>query len=146
MNELVKIFNMLVLYDYNIRVLHWKIVGKGFETNHNLMDSYHSQLNTMIDDIGECILMLKGNIPAFTEIPTYLRNDDSTSYVLLNGTDKYDSEKVLENTRKMFNGLLDAYQKATDNSEIPGDIVSKLQEHQYWLRKESNYKLDSKLQ
>ena len=90
--------------------------------------------------------MLKGNIPAFTEIPTYLRNDDSTSYVLLNGTDKYDSEKVLENTRKMFNGLLDAYQKATDNSEIPGDIVSKLQEHQYWLRKESNYKLDSKLQ
>lgn len=145
MNELLKLFNTLVIYDYNIRVLHWKVVGLDFGTKHELMDDYHSQLNSMIDDIGECILMLHGSIPSLVDIIDNAKNDTDESYTMLTGTETYDARKVIELARKMFTQLISIYQTATTNDSLPGDIVNVLQEHQYWLRKETRYKLDSTL-
>lgn len=145
MNELLKLFNTIVIYDYNIRVLHWKVVGLDFGTKHELMDDYHSQLNSMIDDIGECILMLHGSIPSLVDIIDNAKNDTDESYTMLTGTETYDARKVIELARKMFTQLISIYQTATTNDSLPGDIVNVLQEHQYWLRKETRYKLDSTL-
>ena len=47
-------------------------------------------------------------------------------------------------TRRMFNQLIGFYEKALE-TELPSDIKSKLDEHLYWLRLETGYKLDSQL-
>ena len=144
MNELAKIFNTLVMYDYNVRVLHWKVIGKDFDTKHKLMDDYHAQLNTMTDEIGEIILMLHGTLPSFHEVDNTAMNDRDEKYTMLSGSDVYDGKQVLEYTRRMFNQLIGFYEKALE-TELPSDIKSKLDEHLYWLRLETGYKLDSQL-
>ena len=144
MNELLKLFNTLVLYNYNFRVLHWKVVGLDFGTKHELMDDYHSELNSMTDEIAEIILMLHGSLPSFQGINMYAQNDASETYTMLSGEDTFTVERLLEISRKMFTQLIDFYEAAI-KSDLPGDIVNKLQEHQYWLRKETRYKLDSYL-
>lgn len=144
MNELLKVFNTLVLYDYNIRILHWKVVGLDFGTKHQLMDDYHSQLNTMIDEVAECILMLHGDVPSFIDITHNTGNDQDVSYTLLSGSATYSVEKLLETTRSMFTQLISFYDEIW-KTDIPEDIKSKLQDHQYWLRLETRYKLDSTL-
>ena len=62
-------FKRYSLYDYNIRILHWKTCGLDFGTKHLLMDDYHSQLNSYTDEISE-MLMMTGNtaIPTFDQI------------------------------------------------------------------------------
>lgn len=145
MSELQKLFDTLVLYDYNIRILHWKVVGLDFGAKHLMMDEYHSELNSYVDEVGEMILMLHGDLPSFYEVNNRIMNNTEESFTLLSGNTTYDIPKVLETTRKMFTQLIDLYESAIKSEGLPGDIVNKLQEHQYWLRKETRYKLDSYL-
>jgi DNA-binding ferritin-like protein len=109
-----------------------------------MLDEYHSELNSYIDEVGEMILMLHGDLPSFHDLHDRIMNNSDT-FTLLSGNITYDIPKVLENTRTMFTQLISLYDEAIKADGLPGDIVNKLQEHQYWLRKETRYKLDSYL-
>ena len=90
MNELLKVFNTLVLYDYNIRILHWKAKGLDFGTKHALMDDYHSQLNSYVDEVGE-MLMMTGNVnmPTLFDVLSSIKNDEDEDYIVIAGTAYY---------------------------------------------------------
>ena len=145
MKKVYNLFCALVLYDYNIRMLHWKVNTVDFLAKHLLTDDYHGQLNSYSDELGE-ILMMTGNtnIPTFAEIIERVKEDDD-NYVLLDGNTFYSPEEVLSNTKLMFDHLIKLYDKVITDSDLTSDITSKLEEHQYWLRKESSYKLTSSL-
>ena len=145
MDKVYNLFCALVLYDYNIRMLHWKVNTVDFLAKHLLMDEYHEQLNSFTDELGE-ILMMTGNtdLPSFTEIIERVKNDDD-NYVLLQGDAYYSPAQVLTNTKMMFDHLIHLYGKIVTDDDLTSDIISKLEEHQYWLRKESAYKLTSSL-
>ena len=145
MNKVYNLFCALILYDYNIRMLHWKVNTVDFLAKHLLMDEYHEQLNGYSDELGE-ILMMTGNtnIPSFTEIIEMVKADDD-QYVLLEGENFYSPEQVLSYTKLMFDHLIKLYGKIIKDYTLTSDIISKLEEHQYWLRKESSYKLTSSL-
>ena len=56
MCPLCKLHAVLVYYQYNLRLLHWKIAGIGFDEGHSVMDDYVTQFSDFIDKIGEIIL------------------------------------------------------------------------------------------
>lgn len=145
MKKVYNLFCALVLYDYNIRMLHWKVNTSDFLAKHLLMDEYHEQLNSFTDELGE-ILMMTGNtnLPSLTEIIEMIKEDDD-KYVLLEGNTFYSPVQVLSNTKVMFDHLIKLYGKIITDDDLTSDIISKLEEHQYWLRKESSYKLTSSL-
>lgn len=137
-NELQELFKELVINDYNIRILHWKVVGLDFGTKHELMDEYHAKLNECVDGVGEIILMNGGSIQTLDNL---IKDYDGE---LLNGNDHYTAQQVLIFANRIFEKLIDKYQKAID-SNIPGDVKSKLEEDQFWFRKECKYKLKKSL-
>lgn len=143
MERLQILFSTLVIYDYNIRMLHWKVSGIDFGTKHELMDAYHSELNSMIDEVGEMILMLHGLIPSFAEINLFMSNSPK-SFLIISGKENYDSKTVMNVVNNLFTDLIQLIDD-TKSSNLPSDIISKLEELQYWLRKETRYKLDSTL-
>ena len=145
-NKLLNIFCALVLYDYNIRILHWKTCGLDFGTKHLLMDDYHSQLNSYTDEISE-ILMMTGNtdIPTFDQIIEIIKEDDEEDYIILDGDVYFDASKIISTTKLMFDHLIKLYYGIISDEKLPSDIISVLEEHLYWIRKESSYKLRSHL-
>ena len=145
MNETTELFCALVFYDFNIRELHWKVKGLDFGTKHELMDEYHSKFDSMIDDLGE-ILMMTGNvnIPSLSKVITIIRDSDE-EFIPIDGERYYDVATLLTLCEKMFNHLISIYESVIQNGNLPGDVVNTLQEHQYWLRKEAQYKLKSSL-
>ena len=145
MNETTELFCALVFYDFNIRELHWKVKGLDFGTKHELMDEYHSKFDSMIDDLGE-ILMMTGNvnIPSLSKVITIIRDSDE-EFIPIDGERYYDVATLLTLCEKMFNHLISIYESVIQNGNLPSDVVNTLQEHQYWLRKEAQYKLKSSL-
>lgn len=145
MNETTELFCALVFYDFNIRELHWKVKGLDFGTKHELMDEYHSKFDNMIDDLGE-ILMMTGNIniPSLSKVISIISDSDE-EFIPIDGERYYDVATLLTLCEKMFNHLISIYESVIQNGNLPGDIVNTLQEHQYWLRKEAQYKLKSSL-
>ena len=147
MSHLEKIFNALVLYCYNMRALHWKIKGLSFDTKHELADNYHEKLAGFVDDIAE-ILMMLGNAPK--DLRTVVGNigsDENEGYLLISceGNTYYTEEQMLRSINQMFNHLIALYESACNDGNLPGDVVSKLQEHEYFFRLESRYKGKNRL-
>lgn len=144
-SNLNTLFCALILYDYNIRVLHWKVKGIGFSTKHALMDDYHSQLNSYTDEVGE-MLMMTGNtqLPTFKEITESVESNEER-FILVSGKTYYTPEEVVSDAKKILDHLISIYSSVIESENLPSDIVSILDEHRYWLRKESAYKLASTL-
>lgn len=144
-SNLNTLFCALILYDYNIRVLHWKVKGIGFGTKHALMDDYHSQLNSYTDEVGE-MLMMTGNtqLPTFKEITESVESNEER-FILVSGKTYYTPEEVVSDAKKILDHLISIYSSVIESENLPSDIVSVLDEHRYWLRKESAYKLASTL-
>ena len=138
MDELQNLFKTLIVSDYSIRILHWKIIGMDFGTKHELMDEYHSKLNEFIDEVGEVILMNGGSIPSLAEVI-------SDGFKTLNAEEDYNAGAVIKLAKLLLSATLNEYEKVT-NSDIPSDIKSKLEEHMYWIRKELQYKLTRHLE
>lgn len=146
-NKLLTLFDALVLYDYNIRVLHWKVKGLDFGTKHALMDEYHSQLNSYTDEVGEMLMMTgRVNMPTLFDVLDNVKHDDNEDYIVIEGNTYYSAKEVIENTEIIFNHLIKIYSDIVSDDSLPSDIISVLEEHLYWLRKESYYKLKSTLQ
>lgn len=145
-SKLLRLFCSLVMYDYNIRILHWKVKGLDFGTKHLLMDDYHSQLNAFTDEIGE-ILMMTGetDIPSFDKVLEYIKEDNDEEYIILEGDEYFSAEDVIGTAKMIFDHLIKIYRDIITNDDLPSDIISTLDDHVYWLRKESSYKLRSTL-
>jgi DNA-binding ferritin-like protein len=144
MESLINIFVALTIFKYNFRLLHWKTKGLDFDTKHELVDKYYDQLHIYHDDIAEIILMLNGRLLALNEV-MHVGKESDREILLMDGNDYYDNKKIFELINQMFNQLVDLYEDACNDEELTGDIVSKLQEHQYYFRKECRYKGKNRL-
>lgn len=84
------------------------------------------------------------NIPSLSKVITIIGDSDE-EFIPIDGERYYDVATLLTLCEKMFNHLISIYESVIQNGNLPGDIVNTLQEHQYWLRKEAQYKLKSSL-
>ena len=138
--HLTKIFNALCIYCHNMRTLHWKTRGLDFDAKHELVDEYRKQMGEYIDDIAEIMLMCNINPPTLVDVVKSAAKDSKERYIILSTDKYYDNKEIFEQVNKMFAHLVELYTKVTKSSALSGDIVGKLEEHQYFFHKEYKYK------
>jgi len=142
--ELQTLLASLILNTHNIRVLHWNVVGIDFDPVHKILEKYYNTLQEYTDEVAEICLQLNINTLGLIEALKLLQKDEK-AYLSLNGSKFYDSNKVFSNIDKIFSDLISAYIEVTKQESIPSDIINKLEEHIFFLRKELQYKNRSRL-
>lgn len=142
MEKLTKLFAALVVNRYNFSVLHWGITGDKFDAYHNLAEEYTEKFSKYIDDVAEIMLMKDGVIPSLLDCIKIL-DSDREEYPML-GTKQFTftSNAFDGFVSKIFNQMIELYEDAYDDDDLPDDITSVLEEHCYWIRKELDYKLN----
>jgi DNA-binding ferritin-like protein len=152
---------MLVVYEHNFRMLHWYTKGLTFDANHSIAEGYINKFSEFIDDIAEIILLSVETtedrytneqiLPNLKEIMEIVDQDQKFPYIVVERQaimdDKgFNPQATYEITKKMFDTLIAAYDiSCREDSGNSSDVISKLQEHQFYLRKESLYKSRSRL-
>jgi DNA-binding ferritin-like protein len=141
------LFAYLIQTRHNIQMIHWVIKGKHFNDVHKTMDDYKSQLDTMIDDVGE-INMAYANSPLCLDciydiIHEFGLDDIDIDCKLNNFT--VNSKESWMLVSKMFNKLLELYTDVIKTNELFGFTVSKFDEHMHFLFSELSYKIRQRL-
>ena len=138
------LLSALVLHTHNFRVLHWNCCGLDFDATHELMSSYGDKLSEFTDEVAESLISTGGSpVNLFTAM-TILK-DSEHNFTVTDDAKTYCTEEALNTTNNILKELIALYDECNDCDLHPA-IVSKLQEHQYWLIKESDYKGRRRLQ
>jgi len=135
---LKRVFTALVLYQHNMRLIHWNCCGSHFDNIHKISMEYANKMEEQIDEVAEIMMMVTNTKPlSLKEVFDFAEND-TDSYEFFN-TSHDSGKEVFEIMGYMMNHLILLYNNAC-KSDLPADVVGKLQEHQYYYRLESDYK------
>jgi DNA-binding ferritin-like protein len=145
MEKLKELFNMLVIYQYNIRVLHWKCAGTNFSDMHGTAEAYISKFDEYIDETSEILLMNHIYPPTLMTVMNEAQNSERELLLLGDNDQYFDFQGFVHIISRMFHDLLIMYNDINHSEEYTEDIKSKLQEQQYYIRKELKYKNYNKL-
>lgn len=139
--KLTQCLEMLTLYSYNMKVIHWNSTGKHFDDIHALADKYHAMINGTIDAVGEIIGMLDGTIPSFRDLVNDL-SDSEKDFLVIDGsreqtleTGVIHIEHMLNDITAMITSILDELE---DDIALAG-IKSELESVQFMYAKEATY-------
>lgn len=140
--KLTQFLEVLTLYSYNMKVIHWNSIGKQFDDIHELGDKYHGMINGTIDTIAEMIGMTEENIPSFSELVKSLDKSDK-DYIVVGGDEKYTIESgvklidtMLKDIVEILNSILEDLEKSETNM---AGIRSEIETIQFEYKKEYSY-------
>lgn len=140
MDELKRLFAVIIVYRHNIHMLHWKASGSHFDCIHKLCDDYVDHFNGLVDEIAEMILML-GEVPlTLHECFELVDNDSSHEYIIISASEDYDEEDTAEHIGTMFNDIMSIYDEIYSKDELPKDIIASIDGQMGWFRLENHYK------
>ena len=129
---------MLKIISDNIRILHRNLKGSHYMGIHSYLGDLYEEIDEMCDDIVEISIasgLTEPNVVKAAEIYPCI----STNRLMKGFTAK----EALSFVYKYFNDLIDAMKNAKKG--VPDFIKAKLDEYQYWLFKEANYKIEREL-
>lgn len=128
-----------ILFQHNIKILHWNVTGIGFDMVHNLLGDYYKEMDTFIDDTAEICKSLNVNVLNLHDVMQILENDQ-IAFMSLNGDDIFTFKECFEKLDNMFNTIIALYDEAFSSNGIPASIVGEMQQVQQWYRKECHFK------
>lgn len=140
--DLSKFLEMLTLYRYNMKVVHWNSVGDQFDRIHQLADKYYESIGETQDTIGEMIGMLDGDIPSLLDVISDLKDSDK-QFVVVSGNSKYTYESGVILFQQMLSDIVEGVEDLLsevdpEDTSICG-IKSTLEAIQYDYAKERDY-------
>jgi len=144
LEQLQRLLAALTLFQQNLKILHWNIVGIDFDSTHALLGDYYDDFEDFIDDTAEFCKTLNVSVLNLNDVISILEQD-SISFVSLNGDESFTSKDCFVQISDMFEILIKIYDDVLAVGNIPGSIVNKMQEHQQWLRKECQFKNKQRL-
>lgn len=136
MNEYQRMLMYLKVMMCNLAILHHNVVGDGWFEAHGELDRWQGDIADYLDDLIERGIALGYQEPTIAEavlafqtdvLPADKRRRDETYRI------------VMEYMRSAA-GLMQA-----SEAIVPVDVQNKLQEIEYYLNKEANYKLAAAL-
>ena len=137
MNNFKKLLALLTVYQYNIRVLHWKISGLDFDDKHSLFGSYYEEFDGFIDKVSELSMQLGNDPISFNEVHSLCENMEE-NVIICQGTTNYSNIDALKMIGTMFEQLIIVIESCQEG--VPSDIQSELDDIKQYLRLESRYK------
>lgn len=120
----------------NLRTLHRHLQGGNWNEDHELLAEYYEKIDEIEDSIVETFLGLGYCDVSFAEALTEFKLDPIRPYLAL---------EAFARVRRYFERLIIFICRVKDNCELPAHVVSKFEEHEYYLFLESNYKLKQRL-
>ena len=129
--------NLLILlkvYANNIQILHRHLTGANWNSNHERLQSYYEEVQKCLDDLTELFMSV-----GYKE-PTLQESLDYDAEIEIRNRDAEESFKIAQ---LYFRNLIAEMNRL--KSELPGDVVSKMEEYQEWFRLEADYKLKQEL-
>lgn len=132
MNEFQRLIAYLKILMCNLAVLHHNAVGEGWFEVHGELDRWQGGVSGYLDDLAERGIALGYQEPTIAEavlafqtdvLPAQPRGRDETYRLVMEGL-------------RAAAGLMQA-----GEAGVPADVQNKLQEAEYYLNKEADYKL-----
>ena len=125
---------LLKVHANNIQILHRHLIGANWLSNHERLQSYYEEVQKCLDDLTELFMSV-----GYRE-PTLQESLDYDKEIEIRNRDAEESFKIAQ---LYFRNLIAEMNRL--KSELPGDVVSKMEEYQEWFRLEADYKLKQEL-
>lgn len=129
------LISKLKITTHDLQILHRHLVGESWFPDHELIEEYYNELAEMTDDIAEIAIAMGFREPGLVE---------SIGVQEPLKIEKRNSKTTFQIIQDLFIDLIVLFDDTKDSINLP-DIVSKLEEYQYWLRKEATYKIERRL-
>lgn len=125
---------MLKVYANNIQILHRHLVGSNWNSDHERLQEYYEEVQKCLDDLTELFMSVGYREPSLQESLEY------ESEITIADREAYDSFSIVQT---YFRNLIAEMNRI--KSDMPGDVVSKIEEYQEWFRLNADYKLKQEL-
>ncbi len=134
--------SMLIYYQHNFKLLHWKVKDELFDTYHDIASGYYDKLGGYIDSIAEIGLTLGSEPVDLVEAYALLEGDKTRNFKILKSGEDYNHKDVLENISIMFSDILGYINSMYETPLIKENISIrvKLEEIYSWVDIEVQYK------
>lgn len=135
---LKKLLAMVIYYNHNIKVLHWKVCGKFFQENHEFLGELYGEMNNHIDSVAELGLQCGENPISLQETLSIL-NEDSHEYVVVNPTLNYNEDDAFKAVLSMFKEIVSEIEAICKNNEMSEAQRNDLAALSSWYSLRANY-------
>lgn len=125
---------MLKIYANNIQILHRHLVGSNWNSDHERLQEYYEEVQKCLDDLTELFMSAGYREPSLQESLEY------EPEITIADREAYDSFSIVQT---YFRNLIAEMNRI--KSDMPGDVVSKIEEYQEWFRLNADYKLKQEL-
>lgn len=125
---------MLKVYANNIQILHRHLVGSNWNSDHERLQEYYEEVQKCLDDLTELFMSVGYKEPSLQESLEY------EPEITIADREAYDSFSIVQT---YFRNLIAEMNRI--KSDLPGDVVSKIEEYQGWFRLNADYKLRQEL-
>lgn len=125
---------MLKIYANNIQILHRHLVGSNWNSDHERLQEYYEEVQKCLDDLTELFMSVGYKEPSLQESLEY------EPEITIADREAYDSFSIVQ---IYFRNLIAEMNRI--KSDMPGDVVSKIEEYQEWFRLNADYKLKQEL-
>lgn len=125
---------MLKIYANNIQILHRHLVGSNWNSDHERLQEYYEEVQKCLDDLTELFMSVGYREPSLQESLEY------EPEITIADREAYDSFSIVQT---YFRNLIAEMNRI--KSDMPGDVVSKIEEYQEWFRLNADYKLKQEL-
>lgn len=132
----IELMSTLKVEADNIRILHRHLVGANWFGDHEKLAEYYEKIDSFEDAVVEMFIAKSIKEPTIKEA---IEGHD-----ILEVKD-YSNDEAFTQCRNIFIHLRALIENVKNVCELEKDLVSKLEEFQYWLYLESEYKLAQRL-
>ena len=110
--------SVLIIYQHNFRILHWKASGHNFNMIHEWADSYYSRLNDYIDKVAEIAMRLNQQPVDYKEAAELLESYKDHDFTMLEADSDYFIDCFIECSDTMFKDILTCIEELLKSSEL----------------------------
>lgn len=142
--KMKELFAVLVAYRHNMQMLHWMVVGKGFDRAHLVCDDYTDKLSDLIDSIAEKLLMLNENPPCLLCCIKLIESLPK-KFLIIDCDEVHKARDCYAAIGHMFGDLIELYNEVLDDESLPRGMRSALEADLEWFELENNYKNKKRL-
>ena len=132
MNEFQRMLAFLKVLQCNLAVLHHGVSGVGWFEVHGYLDDVQEKLAELTDDLIEAGIALGFTEPTIADAILLFQRDVLPAV-------KRERKETYSITREAFRSTAGLMQSA--EGIVPASVANRLQECEYWLNKEADYKL-----
>lgn len=115
--ELRVFLAVLLLYENNFRLLHWKAKGPYFKIMHEQADELYNKIHQDIDRIAEMTMRMGQNPPDQMEGTKLLIDYEGHEFKAISSSDDFEFEEFCSNVDRLLNDIIYCIEELLENSE-----------------------------